>query len=266
MATEVEPHMHIEVENQAGVGWIRFNRPEKMNAIGALTRRQLAEAIKQAERDESVRVVVLTGSGRAFCSGADVTEMASPDAGMRTPEDVGNVLRTEYMPMLTRLRTMAKPVIAAMNGPAVGIGASYALACDIRIATPEAYLLEAFINIGLAPDGGVSWLLPRMAGTGIAYEMFFTGKPLSAADAHRLGIINRVVPQERFEEEVRELATQLASQPRGALAAAKRAVTHALESSYEEALEFESYLQEALAGSQEFVVGVQAFLARRAKK
>jgi 2-(1,2-epoxy-1,2-dihydrophenyl)acetyl-CoA isomerase len=170
------------------------------------------------------------------------------------------------MPMLTRLRTMPKPVIAAMNGPAVGIGASYALACDIRIAVPEAYLLEAFINIGLAPDGGVSWLLPRLVGTGVAYEMFFTGKPLSAADAHRLGVINRVVPQERLEEEVRELATQLAAQPPKAMAAAKRAVNHALESSYEEALEFESYLQEAQAASQEFADGVQAFLARRAKR
>ena len=206
MATEVEQHVKVEVE--AGIGWIRLNRPEKMNAIGTLTRKQLGDAIKQAERDDAVRVVVLTGSGRAFCSGADVTEMVG-DGQMRTPADVGNVLRTEYMPMLTRLRTMPKPVIAAMNGPAVGIGASYALACDIRIAVPEAYLLEAFINIGLAPDGGVSWLLPRLAGTGVAYEMFFTGKPLPAADAHRLGIINRVVPQERFEEEVRELAVPI---------------------------------------------------------
>jgi len=263
MATDTEQHVKVEVEG--GVGWIRLNRPEKMNAIGTLTRKQLGDAIKQVERDDAVRVVVLTGSGRAFCSGADVTEMVG-DGQMRTPEDVGNVLRTEYMPMLTRLRTMPKPVIAAMNGPAVGIGASYALACDIRIAVPEAYLMEAFINIGLAPDGGVSWLLPRLAGTAVAYEMFFTGKPLAAADAHRLGIINRVVPQERFEEEVRELATQIASQPRQALAAAKRAVNHALESSYEEALEFESYLQEAQAASQEFVDGVQAFLARRAQK
>jgi 2-(1,2-epoxy-1,2-dihydrophenyl)acetyl-CoA isomerase len=185
---------------------------------------------------------------------------------MRTPEDVGNVLRTEYMPMLTRLRTMPKPVIAAMNGPAVGIGASYALACDIRIATPEAYILEAFVNIGLAPDGGVSWLLPRLAGTGIAYEMFFTGKPLQAADAYRLGVINRLVPADRLEAEVRELAGHLATQPRGAMAGAKRAVTHALESSYEEALEFESYLQEAQAASSEFSEGVQAFLSKRAKK
>jgi len=263
MATEVE--QHVKVENEGAVGWIRLNRPEKMNAIGALTRKQLGEAIKQAERDDSVRVVVLTGSGRAFCSGADVTEMSN-SGGMHTPEEVGNVLRNEYMPMLMRLRTMPKPVIAAMNGPAVGIGASYALACDIRIATPEAYLMEAFVNIGLAPDGGVSWLLPRLAGTGVAYEMFFTGKPLPAADAHRLGLINRVVPAERLEEEVRDLANQLASQPPNAMAGAKRAVNNALNSTYEEAMEFESYLQEAQAGSQEFVDGVQAFIARRAKK
>ncbi|HXN55595.1 MAG TPA: enoyl-CoA hydratase [Myxococcales bacterium] len=264
MATEVEQHVRVQVHD--GVGLIQLNRPEKMNAIGALTRKQLGEAIKQAERDDAVRVVVLTGSGRAFCSGADVTEMGGADGGMRTPEDVGNVLRNEYMPMLTRLRTMPKPVIAAMNGPAVGIGASFALACDIRIATPEAYILEAFVNIGLAPDGGVSWLLPRLAGTGIAYEMFFTGKPLQAADAHRLGVINRLVAADRLEPEVRELAAQLAAQPRQAMAAAKRAVNHALESSYEEALEFESYLQEAQAASPEFAEGVQAFLAKRSKK
>src|SRR5436853_3214420 len=263
MATEVE--QHVRVETHDGVGLIQLNRPEKMNAIGALTRQQLGEAIKQAERDDAIRVVVLTGSGRAFCSGADVTEMAN-DGGMRSPEAVGNVLRNEYMPMLTRLRTMPKPVIAAMNGPAVGIGASFALACDIRIATPEAYLMEAFVNIGLAPDGGVSWLLPRLVGTGVAYEMFFTGKQLSAADAHRLGVINRIVPADQLEHEVREFAAQLAQQPRQAMAAAKRAVNHALESSFEDALEFESYLQEAQAASPEFAEGVQAFLARRSKK
>jgi 2-(1,2-epoxy-1,2-dihydrophenyl)acetyl-CoA isomerase len=208
---------------------------------------------------------VLTGTGRAFSSGADVTEMVE-GAGMRTPEDVGNVLRNEYMPILQRLRTMPKPVIAAMNGPAAGIGASFALACDIRIATPEAYLLEAFVNIGLAPDGGVSWLLPRLAGTGVAYEMFYTGKPLSAADANRLGVVNRVVPADRFEEEVRDLANQLAAQPRNAMAGAKRAVNHALTSTYEEAMEFESYLQEAQAASPEFAEGVRKFLESRKKK
>jgi len=263
MATEVEPHVNTEIES--GIAWIRLNRPEKMNAIGAVTRQQLSEALKQAERDEAVRVVVLTGKGRAFSSGADVTEM-SQAGGMRTPEDVGRVLRNEYMPMLVRLRTMPKPAIAAMNGPAIGIGASFALACDIRVGTPDSYLLEAFVNIGLAPDGGVSWLLPRLAGSGVAYEMFFTGKPLAAADAHRLGVINRIVPADRLEEEVRDLANQLAAQPRQAMAGAKRAVNHAFSSTFEEAMEFESYLQEAQAASPEFAEGVQNFLARRASK
>src|SRR5260370_10598050 len=262
MATEVEQHLHGQ--GHGGIGLVRLKGAEKMNGIGALTRQQLGDALKQAERDDAVRVVVLTGSGRAFSSGADVTEMVQGQ-GMRTPEDVGNVLRNEYMPMLVRLRTMPKPVIAAMNGPAVGIGASFALACDIRIATPEAYLLEAFVNIGLAPDGGVSWLLPRLAGTGVAYEMFFTGKPLPATDAHRLGIINRLVPADRLEAEVRELAAHLVTQPRQAMAGAKRALHPALASSFEEGMEFETYLQEAQAASPEFAEGVQAFLARRKK-
>src|SRR5450759_1250980 len=162
--TEVE--QHVTVRTHDGVGVIQLNRPEKMNAIGALTRKQIGDAIKQVERDDAVRVVVLTASGRAFCSGADVTEMAQ-EGGMRTPEDVGNVLRNEYMPMLTRLRTMPKPVIAAMNGPAVGIGASYARACDIRIATPEAYILEAFVTIGLAPIPTAGPFMAAITGLGM---------------------------------------------------------------------------------------------------
>jgi 2-(1,2-epoxy-1,2-dihydrophenyl)acetyl-CoA isomerase len=161
---------------------------------------------------------------------------------------------------------MPKPVIAAVNGPALGIGASFALACDIRIAVPEAYLTEAFINIGLVMEGGASWLLPRLAGTAVAYEMFFSGRPLSAEDAYRLGIVNRIVPAERLEEEVSELARHLASQPRQALASAKRAVNRAFESTYEEAVEFESYLQEAQAANGEFAAGVQKFVASRARK
>jgi len=261
----VETEQHVQVHTHGGVALIQLNRPDKLNAIGAVMRPQLADAIKQAERDDAVRVVVLTGSGRVFSAGGDIGEM---DQGMdaRTPEDLGRVLREEYGPMFIRLHTMPKPVIAALNGPALGIGASFALACDIRIAVPEAYLTEAFINIGLVMEGGASWLLPRLAGSAVAYEMFFTGKPLSAADAHRLGVINRVVPAERLEEEVRDLANHLASQPRQALAGAKRAINRAFESTYEEAVEFESYLQEAQAANGEFAAGVQKFIASRAKK
>ena len=263
MATQVEEH--VTVHSHGGVALIRMNRPDKLNAIGALMRAQLADAIKQAERDDAVRVVVLTGSGRAFSAGGDISEM---DQGMdsRKPEDLGRVLREEYGQMFLRLHTMPKPVIAALNGPALGIGASFALACDIRIAVPGASLTEAFINIGLVMEGGASWLLPRLAGLAVAYEMFFSGRPLSAEDAYRLGVINRIVPAERLEEEVSELAAQLASQPRQALAGAKRAVNRAFETTYEEAIEFESYLQEAQAANGEFAAGVQRFLASRPKK
>jgi 2-(1,2-epoxy-1,2-dihydrophenyl)acetyl-CoA isomerase len=263
MAVEVE--QHVKLETAGGVAWIRLSRPDKLNAIGSVMRSQLADAIKQAERDDAVRVVVLTGSGRAFSAGGDIGEM---DQGMdsRTPDELGRVLREEYGAMFIRLRTMPKPVIAALNGPALGIGASFALACDIRIGTPEAYLTEAFINIGLVMEGGASYLLPRLAGLGVAFEMFFTGQPLSAADAHRLGVINRIVPADRLEQEVRDLAHHIASQPRQALAGAKRAVNRAVRSSYEEAVEFESYLQEAQVANGEFPAGVKKFLASRAKK
>lgn len=263
MAVEVEQHAKLETEG--GVAWIRLTRPEKLNAIGSVMRPQLADAIKQAERDDAVRVLVLTGSGRAFSAGGDIGEM---DQGMdaRTPDELGRILREEYGAMFIRLRTMPKPVIAALNGPALGIGASFALACDIRIGTPEAYLTEAFINIGLVMEGGASYLLPRLAGLGVAFEMFFTGQPLSATDAHRLGLINRIVPADRLEQEVRDLANHIASQPRHALAGAKKAVNRALQSSYEEAVEFESYLQEAQVANGEFPAGVQKFLAGRARK
>jgi len=263
MATTVE--QHVSVHSHDGIALIQLNRPDKLNAIGALMRAQLSDAIKRAERDDDVRVVVITGTGRAFSAGGDIGEM---DQGMesRSPEDLGRVLREEYGPTFVRLHTMPKPTIAALNGPALGIGASFALACDLRIAVPEAYLTEAFINIGLVMEGGASWILPRLAGSAVAYEMFFTGRPMSAEDAHRLGIINRIVPAERLEDEVRELAGQLASQPRQALASAKKAVNRAFESTYEEAIEFESYLQEAQAANGEFAAGVQKFLASRAKK
>lgn len=263
MAVEVE--QHVKLEMQGGVAWIRLSRPEKLNAIGAAMRKQLGDAIKQAERDDAVRVVVVTGSGRAFSAGGDIAEM---DQGMdsRTPEELGRVLRDEYGAMFIRIRTMPKPVIAAMNGPAFGIGASLALACDIRVGTPEASLTEAFINIGLVMEGGASFLLPRLAGLGVAYEMFFSGRPISAADAQRLGIINRIVPADRLEGEVQELAEHIAAQPRQALAGAKKAVNRALTSTYEAAVEFESYLQEAQAAGGEFAEGVRRFQAARGKK
>ena len=263
MAVEVE--QHVTLEAKGGVAWIRMNRADKLNAIGAVMRKQLSDAVKQAERDDAARVVVVTGSGRVFSAGGDIAEM-NQGMGSRTPDELGRILRDEYGAMFIRMRTMPKPVIAAMNGPAFGIGASLALACDIRIGTPDSSLTEAFINIGLVMEGGASFLLPRLAGLGVAYEMFFSGKPLSAADAHRLGLINRIVAADRLEQEVQELGEHIAAQPRQALAGAKKAVNRALTSTYEEAVEFESYLQEAQAAGGEFGEGVQRFLESRKKK
>jgi 2-(1,2-epoxy-1,2-dihydrophenyl)acetyl-CoA isomerase len=265
MDTQVQQgqEQFVRVQVEEGVGWIRLDRPDRMNAIGAATRSELGAALKQVERDDNVRCVVLIGSGRAFSAGADVKEMQEA-GGMRTPEDVGKVLREEYAPMILRVRNMPKPVIAAMIGVAAGIGASFALAADIRIAVPEASIVEAFVGIGLMPDGGATWLLPRLVGAGKALEMFFTGKPLTAAEAERLGLINQIVQPDEFEPTVRAIAIRLATGPTAAIAATKRAVNRGLECTLEEAMDFESYLQEAQAAGEDFREGVTAFLEKRA--
>ena len=262
--SEQAQELHVVLHTEGAVAWIRFNRPDKLNPISTVARRQLDAALKQAERDEAVRCVVLIGSGRAFSAGADVQEMAGgPAEGMRTAEDIGLVLREEYGAILRRIRTMPKPVIAGLNGLAAGIGASIAMACDMRIASEDAYLSEAFVNIGLGPDGGVSWMLPRFLGRGRALEMFFTADRLSARDAERFGLVNRVVPGTEVESECRALAQRLASGSARAIAGAKRAVNFAEDSTFEDAVEFESYIQESCASGPDFPEGVAAFLGKR---
>lgn len=251
--TRTEPLTHA-VEN--GVAWIRLNRPERMNAVNGDLRRALAAAVRQAERDEATRVVVVTGEGRAFCAGADVREFQTRDGGLGDG-------RGEYETLLTRLRLMPKPTIAAMNGVAAGIGASLAMVCDLRIAVPAASFVEAFVKIGLTVDGGATWLLPRLIGSGKALEMFYTGDPLTAAEAHRLGLVNRLVEPERLEAEVRELAERLARGPQGALAAIKRSVNFAQSSTLEEAIDFEFHLQGVQFRNPDFVEGVSAFVEKR---
>ncbi len=239
-----------------GVAWIRLNRPERMNAVNTELRRALAEAVKRADRDEGVRVVVVTGAGRAFCAGADVRELRQRDG------DLGDGGQ-DYEFLLTRLRTMPKPTIAAMNGVAAGIGASLALVCDLRFAVPDASFVEAFVKIGLTVDGGATWLLPRLIGTARALEMFYTGDPLTAADALALGAINRVVAPDRLEPEVREFAARLASGPALALGAIKRSVNHSMDATFEEAVDFEFQLQGVQLRTEDFQEGAAAFLEKR---
>jgi 2-(1,2-epoxy-1,2-dihydrophenyl)acetyl-CoA isomerase len=243
-----------EVEN--GVAWIRLNRPAALNAVNTELRRALAEAVRRAERDEDVRAVVVTGEGRAFCAGADVREFEPGGSRIET-------LRGDYESMLSRLHSMPKPTIAALNGVAAGIGASIALVCDIRYAAAGASFVEAFVKIGLTVDGGASWLLPRLIGAGRTLEMCYTGDPLSAEDAAAMGLVNRVLPADELLPAVRALAERLAAGPSRALGAIKRSVNHAAGATFEEAMEFEFHLQVAQEQTEDHKEGVAAFLEKR---
>ena len=258
----VAQEVHVKVEIEGAVAWIKFNRPEKRNAIGTQARAELAGALKQVEKDAAVRCVVLTGEGTAFSSGADLRDFPA-DVG-NAVEHVGHILRDDYMPMILRMRSMPKPIIAAVNGIAAGIGMSFAMAADIRIAAEDASFVELFVSRGLVPDGGASWLLPRLVGTGKALELCMTGLPISAPDAERLGLVNQVVPADQLGPTVRRLAEHLAAGAPLAIAAVKRAINHAIDSSLEGAMEFESYLQESMAASSDFAEGVAAFIEKRA--
>lgn len=246
--------LQTSIEN--GVMWIRLNRPEAMNAVNNEVREGLLAATREAERNPQARAVVITGSGRAFCAGADIQQLL--DRRTVVP------IRSDYETLLNRLRTMPKPTIAALNGVAAGIGASIALACDIRYATPGASLIEAFAKIGLTADGGASWVLPRVLGTGLAYEHMYTGDPIKAVDAERFGLYNRVVEADELEPAVRTLAERLAAGPAQALGAIKRSVIFSQLASYEEALDFEFLLQDVLLAAEDFEEGANAFLEKRA--
>jgi 2-(1,2-epoxy-1,2-dihydrophenyl)acetyl-CoA isomerase len=244
---------------EKGVAWLRLNRPDSMNAINGPLRRALAETVKEAERDPEVRVLVVTGEGRAFCAGADVREFQEGFGAVEA-------IRGEYETLLLRLHQMPKPTIAAVNGVAAGIGASLAFACDLRFASPEASFREAFVRIGLTVDGGATWLLPRLIGPGKALEMFYTGDPLGAPEAAALGLVNRMVEPDQLEPTVRELAERLATGPPAALGAIKRSVNFAGGATLEEAMDFEFLLQAVMMEGEDFREGVSAFLEKRSPR
>jgi len=239
-----------------GVAWIRLNRPDRMNAVNGELRSALAAAVRRADRDEAAKVVVVTGSGRAFCAGADVQEFGNREGAV-------SEIRGEYEFLLGRLHAMPKPTIAAMNGVAAGIGASLALVCDLRYAVPRASFVEAFVRVGLTVDGGATWLLPRLIGAGRALEMMYTGDPLGAEEAARLGLVNHVVEPDELEPVVRALAERLAAGPTQALAAIKRSVEYSAHATLEEAMEFEFHLQDVQMRNEDFREGVDAFLEKR---
>jgi 2-(1,2-epoxy-1,2-dihydrophenyl)acetyl-CoA isomerase len=246
------------VETKDGVRIISLNRPEVLNAVNAQMGQDLLQALRDAEREAEVRCVLLAASGRGFCAGADLREQAPGETSL------GDLLRTRYNGIVKRLRTMEKPVIAAINGVAAGAGCNLALAADLRIASERASFIEVFTRVGLIPDSGGTWLLPRLIGLGRALEMMFLADPVDATTAERLGLVNRVVPHDDLMPRATEWAVRLAGGPTRAYGLIKRGVNQALATGFTEALEYEASLQEIAGRTEDHREGVAAFLAKRA--
>jgi 2-(1,2-epoxy-1,2-dihydrophenyl)acetyl-CoA isomerase len=254
----------IELTVRDRVGTVTMNRPEALNAWTSELAGDLHGALTVLECDPEVRAIVITGAGRAFSAGADLKAGAA-----LTPEgkpDLATRLRTAYNPLILKVSSTAKPVIAAVNGPAVGIGCSLALACDLVIAAQSAYFLMAFVNIGLGLDGGSSATLPARVGHARAFEIAYLGERISASQALAWGLVNRVVADEKLETEVGSVAARLAAGPPGSYASIKRAINHHLYAGLEDQLELEVTLQQQRAESADFAEGVLAFLQKRQAK
>ncbi len=244
-----------------GVVTITFNRPEVRNAFNGVMAEEVQAALKPAERDENVRCIVITGAGQGFCAGQDL-------AAIRERGEVSfrEHLQKTYHPIVAKLRSIEKPVIAAINGAAAGAGWSMALACDIRYAAETAKFRLAFSGIGLAPDSGASFFLPRMIGLGRALELAYTNDLLDANSALSFGLVNKVFPADQLMPAAMELARKLAQAPTRGLGLTKRAMNYALNVDLNAALDYEAHLQEIAGRTVDHHEGVQAFLEKRAPK
>lgn len=244
------------------VSWITLNRPEAMNALTSDQREHLIRLLSEASADHAVRAVVITATGRGFCAGADLRGSAT-DGGERVPGDVARVIRLGAQRLIAAVLDCEKPVIAAVNGTAAGIGAHLALACDLVLAAEEARFIEVFVRRGLVPDGGGAYLLPRLIGPQRAKELMFFGDALSAAEAERLGLVNRVVPAQDLEKTARAWAERLAAGPTRALASTKHLVNTSLDTDRATAFAAEAAAQEINMTTADAQEGVASFVERR---
>ncbi|KPV42163.1 enoyl-CoA hydratase-related protein [Alicyclobacillus ferrooxydans] len=246
-----------EVNN--GVALITLNRPNVINAINQTLGEELYAAFKRADSDANVRVVVLTGAGRGFCAGQDLSDRVAVDETLSLSDSV----RERYNVLVSKMQNMRVPVIAAVNGACAGAGMGFALACDIRFASKNAKFTMAFSKIGLAPDSGTSYTLPRLVGLGKALELAWTGDVFSAEEAHQMGIVNRVFETEELLIKTLEFAERLAVGPTLAYRLTKEAIVQNFDASLPEALEREAQLQAIAGRSSDFREGVLAFSEKR---
>ena len=240
------------------VATIILDRPDALNALTIPMKTSLLAALREAGRDDAVRAIVLTGEGRAFCAGQDLRERLEPDAAPLDRE-----IRDRYNPIVLAMRALSKPIIGALNGVAAGAGASLALACDLRIAARGASLTLAFWLVGLIPDSGATWLLPRLVGSALAADMALAGRTRGAEEAERGGLASRVVDDGELPAAAHELAERVASGAPVAMALTKRALQRSLESTLAEALEYEADAQAVAGRTADHAEGLRAFLERR---
>lgn len=259
------------VEN--GTLWITLNRPSVGNALGPVQRARVIELLTQANRSLAVRAVVITATGDAFCTGADLrgklpppVDDAPPDAPERPAGSTMRSVRAGAQKFIDAVFNCDKPVLAAVNGTAAGIGAHLAFACDLVIAADTARFIEVFVRRGIVPDAGGMWLLPRLIGMQRAKELVFFGDALAAGDAHRLGLVNRVVPADELESAAREWADRLAAGPTTAIGLAKSLLNRSFESPWEVALRDEAAAVEINKGTQDAAEGIASFRERRAAR
>ncbi len=250
------------VQRKNRVCFLTLNRPEVRNAVDTETMSRIRAEIEISEKD-GTRVVVLSGSGGAFSSGADIKAALQ---NKLSPDEAYEVLLKTYTPTLLSIWNSSLPIVAAIDGVAAGIGLNMALACDLRLASQNAKFSEIFIHVGLIPDGGGTFTLPRLVGMGRAMEMVLTGNTVDAAEALEMGLVNRVYPEEEFESKVAQFAEFLAGQAPMALSRAKKAIHAALEGTFESALAQEAVHQKAIFQSEDGFEGFRAFLEKRRPK
>jgi 2-(1,2-epoxy-1,2-dihydrophenyl)acetyl-CoA isomerase len=248
----------LRVEVDGAVATLTLDRPEALNALTVPVKVALREALASIAQDRAIRAVILTGAGRAFCAGQDLAEREQPDAAPLEVE-----VRDRYNPIIRALRSMGQPVIAAINGVAAGAGASLAFACDLRIASDTARFVLAFGRIGLVPDSGASWFLPRLVGVAKATELALLDDPVDAAEALRLGLVSKVVTASELMAEARTMAHRLAAGAPLALALTKEALERSMTIDLAEALEGEAKLQGIAGASADHAEGLAAFREKR---
>ncbi len=253
----------VILKKEGHIATITMNRPETMNALNIQMLQEMVAAIDEIARNDDVRVVVLTGAGRVFCSGADISEGGKASGLSGTPVEMHHNVRNSYQKVALGLQRLDKPTIAMVNGAAVGAGCDFAFACDMRVGSEKARFRNGFVRVGLIPGGGGTWLYTRLMGLGRGLEFLFTGDFLEAEEAEHIGVLNKIVPAEDLERETMGLAQKIANNPPLAVQMSKMMAYKALDSDLEAALEQAAACQALALSSEDHREGVNAFIERR---